>query len=311
MTNFAVGIDVGGTNIKLGLVNRLGKVVARSRLTTKSFSRNKTKLIAALCQAVTELLDEHNVSKKNVSGIGIGLPGLIDPQKGIVRLLPNIPGWRNVPLKKLIQQKLKIPTYLDNDVNLITLAEWKFGAGKGCRNLVCLTLGTGVGGGLILDNHMYRGEGFVAGEIGHMLLNEKGASASFDGGCGYLEHYIGNKQLGAKASKIFKQKGLHPHDVHAFANQDNPRALQFWEEVGGYLGNTLVNVVNLLNPSLIIIGGGVANNFKFFSPRVKKLINERAMTVHKKMVKVARAKLGDDAGIIGAKVLIEESQLER
>ncbi|MCA9408835.1 MAG: ROK family protein [Candidatus Omnitrophica bacterium] len=308
MNKLTIGVDIGGTNIKIGLITAAGKITARTRLSTRTLVRNKQKLINALIQKITDLLNEQKIPKSKVLGIGIGLPGLINPQKGIVNLLPNIPGWKNVPLKKILEQKLKLKTYIDNDVNVIALGEWKFGAGKGYENLVMMTLGTGVGGGLILNNALYRGEGFVSGEIGHMLLNEKGPHGVFDG-YGYFEHYVGNRQLREKAIKMFKKKDIQLEEVFTLANKGNRLAQQFWNDAAVHIGNVLVDVINLLNPRLIIIGGGVSNNFKFLAPGINKIIKQRAMEVHKKMVKVVRAKLGDDAGIIGAQVLVKESRL--
>ena len=174
MKKYVIGIDVGGTNIKFGLVSPSGKVVFRSRLGTDKLMVNKNKLIKNIIKEIEIILEENSLTRKDILGIGIGLPGLIDPKKGIVNFLPNIPGWKNVPLKTIMEKALKIPIFIENDVNLIALGEWKFGAGKGYKNLICMTLGTGVGSGLILNNQLYRGEGYVAGELGHMPLNEKG-----------------------------------------------------------------------------------------------------------------------------------------
>jgi len=303
MKRYVVGIDVGGTNIKLGLINRQGRIVSRSSLITKRFVRNKGQLISALCETVKKLISDNKLKKSDIEGIGIGLPGLIDPRKGVVKFLPNIPGWKNVALKRILEQKLKIPTFLDNDVNLITLAEWKFGAGVGVSNMLCLTLGTGVGGGLILDGKLYRGEGFVAGELGHMPLNESGPKCTC-GGVGCFERYVGNKTLEKNAAKVFK-KNIKFQQINKMAAKGNKTALKFWGTTGTQIGNGLIGVINLLNPTLVIIGGGISNNYKFLSTNIKKVIKTRAMTVQAKMAKVVRAKLGDDAGIIGAQVLVK------
>jgi len=305
MPQFTVGIDVGGTNVKLGLVNSQGKVISRSRLVTKSFARSKQKLINAMIASINGLLTAKKLKAKDIDGIGIGLPGLINTKDGVVVFLPNVPGWKNIPLKKLIQAKLKIPTFLENDVNLITLGEWKYGSGKGYENLICMTLGTGVGAGLILNNALYRGEGFVAGELGHMPLNEKGPECTC-GGFACFERYVGNRDLMKKAEKIFKMKEMNPPDVTALAKKGNIRAIQFWKETGVHIGNGLVGVINLLNPRVIIIGGGVSNHLAYMKPSIEKVIKRRAMKVQGKMVKIVRAKLGDDAGVIGAQVLVKE-----
>ncbi|MDP8212390.1 MAG: ROK family protein [Candidatus Zapsychrus exili] len=304
MKNFTIGVDVGGTNIKLGLVNRSGKIIDRSDLTTESFACNKQKLIKAIADNILSLIDRNNVLKSNVLGIGIGLPGLVDAKAGIVNFLPNIPGWKNVPLKNILKKKISLPVFLDNDVNLMALGEWKFGAGRGYKNLICITLGTGVGGGLILNNSIYRGEGFVAGEIGHIPINEKGPSCNC-GSQGCFEQYVGNKQILEKAAKIFKNKNIMLEDVFDLAEKENTRAIQLWEEIAAHIGNGLIGVVNVLNPRLIVIGGGVSKSYKYLNKVISNTIKSRAMKTQADMVKIVRAKLGDDAAIIGAHVLVK------
>lgn len=295
MNKYIVGVDVGGTNIKLGIVSPDGKIIARQHFSTKKYSRNKTKLINAIVSAAEGLLLEQNLKKDQVEALGIGLPGLIDPVKGIVSYLPNIPGWRNVPLKKILQDKIGLPVFIDNDVNVITLAEWKYGAGIGYQNFICVTLGTGVGGGLILNNAMYRGEGYVAGEVGHMPLDDR-----------TLEGFVGNSVLQEKAGRMFKNKNIQLEEVYDLAKIGNSLAKEFWQEIGNYIGTTLAGVINLLNLRLVIIGGGVSNNFKFLSPAIKSTLQKKCMKVQAGMVKVVRCKLHDDAGIIGAQILVKD-----
>ena len=305
MKNYVIGIDVGGTNIKLGIINSKGRIVSRASFSTGKYAERRSRLISALAEAIKELLEDTCLDFKDILGVGIGLPGLIDPHRGIVNFLPNIQGWKNVPLKKVMEEKLGVPVFLDNDVNLVTLGEWKFGAGRGYNNLLCMTLGTGIGGGLVLNGELYRGEGFVAGEIGHMPLNEKGPVCNC-GGYACFERYVGNRILQEKAAKIFKNKRIQLEDVFELTKAGNVRAAQFWDEVASHIGNGLVGIVNILNPRLIIIGGGVANSYRFMINAINKIVKNRSMSVQAKMVKIARAKLGNDAGIIGAYVLVKE-----
>jgi glucokinase len=310
MKQYTVGVDIGGTNIKLGLVNRSGTIIGRAVLSTKNLSKNKKKLIDAVCISILNLVKEQRLTPKSILGIGLGLPGPVDSKRGIVSFLPNIPGWKNVPLKNIIQKRLHIPTFIDNDVNLITLGEWKFGAGKGCQNLMCMTLGTGVGAGLILNNGLYRGEGFAAGELGHMPLNEDGPACNC-GGWACFERYVGNTTLLEKALKTFPNSKIQLPDVYRRAEQGDRLALRFWEEAAVHIGNALVGVINLLNLRLIIIGGGVSNSFKFLGRTINGTIKARAMKVQAGMVRVVRAQLDDDAGILGAQVLVKESMRGR
>ncbi len=295
MKQYAIGIDVGGTNIKFGLVKFPGMIIARTRLSTKKYIRSRQALIRAIIGKIKELHQSKGLKRENIQGIGFGLPGLINPIKGIVNFLPNIPGWCNVPLKRIVQQKTGIKTFLDNDANLIALAEWKLGAGRGYKNLLCITLGTGVGGGLILDSHLYRGEGFVAGEVGHIPYKNS-----------VLEKYVGNTSLLKKARKIFRKSHITLEEIFALANKRNARAKRLWQEMGIDLGIVLAGVINLINPPLIVVGGGVSNNFKFIAPTLRRTLKCYAMEVQSRMVKVVRATLGDDSGILGASLLVKE-----
>ncbi len=302
---YVIGVDFGGTNIKLGLVNPKGKIIRRARIDTRSYFSSKAKLINSLAQKIREVMIAQELCATNISGIGIGLPGLIDPRKGIVRFLPNVPGWRNVPLVKILERSLNIATFIDNDVNLAALGEWQYGAGKGADSLICVTLGTGVGGGIILDGKLYRGEGYVAGEIGHIPINEKGPACNC-GGSGCLERYVGNQSLLKKARRCLQNKDITLEEVYALANQSNSKALALWEETAVHIGNALVGVVNVLNPRLIIIGGGVAKAYKHLKKPLIQTIKNRSMQVQSRMVAVRRARLGDDAGILGAQILMKD-----
>lgn len=304
MNKYSLGIDVGGTNIKVGVTSLSGKILHRAAFETGPYLQNRQHLIAALVGAVKKMMTRPGLSRKNCIGIGVGLPGLVDPQKGVVKFLPNIPGWRNVPLQSILEKELRVLTRIENDVNMITLGEWEFGAGQGYRNLICMTLGTGVGGGLILNNELYRGEGFVAGELGHIPINEKGPACNC-GGFACFEGAVGNRQL-LRSIRSFFHKELTIQDMFRYAQAGDRRALKFWEETARHIGNALTGVVNVLNPPLIIIGGGVSHNAKYLFPTIRRVILSRAMKVQAAMVRIVRARLGDDAGIIGAQVLVKE-----
>jgi len=303
MKKYIIGIDVGCTNVKLGLIDPRAEVVSRLSFSTRHFSSTPEKLITAICESVAVLLRKERVMKASVMGIGVGLPGLIDVKNGIVRVLPNIPGWKDVPLKKLMEKKLGLRVQLENDVNMITLGEWKYGAGKGLTDFMFMTLGTGVGAGLILNGDIYRGPGFAAGEIGHAPLNEKGPECGC-GGWGCFERYVGNKELQHAAAKLFKARGITLEDVYQKAVEGKKKALKFWDMVGERVGNGLVGPVNLLNPQVVVIGGGVSRSFAFLEPAIARTLRRRAMRTQAETVRIIKALLDDDAGIIGARVLI-------
>lgn len=304
MKKITIGVDVGGTNVKLGLVDAQGRVFSRSRLVTKSYSSQPIALITAMADEIHRLLQAAGLKSSCVSGIGIGLPGLIDPFSGQVIFLPNIPKWKNIPLRRILEKKTGLAVFLDNDVNVITLGEWRFGAGTGSKHMMGMTLGTGVGAGLILNGSLYRGPGFAAGELGHMPINLTGPKCTCPSyAC--LESYVGNQRLIKRAVKQFRRRDITLEEISDLAKQQDRTALAFWQELGQHVGSALVGVVNLLNPEKIVIGGGISKSSRFFFPEIRRQIKQRAMPVQAKMVRVVKARLGDDTGLIGASVLVD------
>ncbi len=302
--NFIIGIDLGGTNLKAALLDTRYRIIRKESLSTRDFS-DKESLINAIAGCVNKLIKENKLKKGNVFGVGLGLPGPINARQGLVHFFPNIPGWKDIRLKKILEKKIKLPVFLDNDANLMSLAEHSIGAAKGFRNVVCLTLGTGVGGGLIVEGKLYRGSSYAAGEIGHIPVNEDGPRCNC-GGKACLETYIGNKRIIEQARRSFK-RDISLEDLSQLANSGNKKAKAIWSKVGQSLGVALAGIVNLLNPDCVVIGGGVANAGRVLFDQVKDTISKRAMGVPAKQVKIFKAKLGDDAGLIGAAILVKEN----
>lgn len=300
---FIIGIDLGGTNLKCALLDSSLKIKAKNSFSTKSFN-NKLKLIEGIAGSINSFISDHGLSKAAILGVGLGVPGPVDTFRGIVHFFPNIPGWKNVELKKILEQKTKLPIAVDNDAKLMALAEHKCGAAFGYKNALCLTLGTGVGGGLIINDALFRGPDNAAGELGHLPINENGPLC----GCGSracLESYIGNNIIAKEARKIFG-KNISLEDVSRLAASNNARAVKLWERVGARLGVALSGIVNLLNLDAVVIGGGVAAAGKILFNSVSQTIALRAMSVQAKRVKIFKAKLGVDAGLIGAGYLVKE-----
>ncbi|MCX5698695.1 MAG: ROK family protein [Candidatus Omnitrophica bacterium] len=300
---FIIAIDLGGTNLKCALLDSSLKIKAKSSFSTKSFD-NKYKLIQGIIDSVESFILNQRLKRSAILGVGIGVPGPVDTLKGIVHFLPNIPGWKEVKLKKILEQKTKLPVFIDNDAKLMTLAEHEAGAAKNYKNALCLTLGTGVGGGLIINDLLYRGPDNAAGEIGHLPLNEKGPWCGC-GARGCLEAYVGNHKIIKDARKLFGSK-ITLERVSALARENNPKAINFWNQVGEKLGLALSGMVNLLNLDLIVIGGGVSCVGGVLLENIRRTILLRAMRVQAKRVRVVKAKLGIDAGIIGAGYLVRE-----
>lgn len=302
MAKFAIGIDLGGTYTKLALVSSSGKILQRARLSTQEHA-SRDSLLRAIASEIDVLLRKARLTRRQVKGVGIGVPGLVDFSRGIVYGLTNVRGWRNTPVKRILEKKLKIPVLADNDVNVMALGECRFGAGKGARNAVCITLGTGVGGGIIIDGGIYRGSTFSAGEAGHMPLKEEGLSCNC-GGYGCLERYVGNRYI---SEEFRSMKGgaslVSPESISIAARKGDKAAIELWDRVGKRIGTTLAGIVNLLNPEKIIIGGGVAEAGELLFGPIRKTVKRRAMPVPGGAVRILKAKLGNDAGVIGAAAL--------
>lgn len=301
-----IGIDLGATNLKCALLDGNLKIKARNYFSTKSFV-SKLKLIQGIADSINSFISRHAISRNAVSGVGIGLPGPVDTFKGVVHFLPNIPGWREVELKKILERKTGLRVFIDNDAKLMALAEYKAGQARKFKNALCLTLGTGVGGGLIINGSLYRGSDNAAGEIGHLPINEKGPLCPC-GGKACLESYIGNARILKEARKLFGSR-ITLEKVSALAKANNTRAIALWIKVGERLGIALSGVINLLNLDAVVIGGGVADAGKVLFESTRKTILSRAMSVQAKRVKIFKARLGNDAGMIGAGYLVRERQV--
>lgn len=304
---FIVGLDLGGTNLKIALLDLKYKIIDKNILSTQRFVK-KEGLIWAIVYSVNKIIENNGLSRVNILGVGIGLPGPIDVKHGIVHFFPNIPGWKEVNLKGILKRRLELPIFLDNDAKLMALAEYKLGSAKGLKNVVCLTLGTGVGGGVVIDGKLYRGLDNASGEIGHIPIGEKGPRCNC-GGIACLEAYIGNNRIIREAKRLFKRR-ISLEELSKLAKNKNKKALRIWSKVATQLGIALAGVVNLLNPDGIVIGGGVANAGKILFDEVKKLIRRRAMSVQARHLKVFKAKLGSDAGLIGAAIFVKQEMAQ-
>ena len=288
----AIGIDVGGTNLKFALVNKKGRILKEIILPTFGHL-GKAMVLERVIEGVKQI--SSGIKKTKIPGLGLGTPGLVDA-KGVVRGHTNIKGWADIPLKKILEKEFNLPAFIDNDANVMTLAEWACGGAKGAKNVVCLTLGTGVGGGIIIDGKLYHGTTLSAGEIGHIPINYKGPKCMC-GNIGCLERYIGNKYITARAN-------LTPKLLADRARKGDKAALKVWDEVAECLSAALSGVINFINPEKIIIGGGVANAGDALFKPLRKKVMEKAMPIPARRAKILKAVLGERAGVIGAAMLV-------
>ena len=314
--NYFVGIDIGGTNTKIAIVSEKGVIIHTDKIHTET-KIPKEEMLKIIVSSVFGVIKEANLKNAAIKGIGFGVPGNIDYENAYIHTLVNIHGWEDTPLRKLLSQEVDWPIYVDNDVNVMALGELKFGAAKNKQNVLCITLGTGLGGGIIIDGNLYRGSSGTAGEIGHIVFDPNGPACNC-GSWGCIETYVGNSYIVEYAVRRLRKKpeSLIQKLVHGNLHKVTPKILQeaahegdefacaIWEEVGINLGIVLAGVVNLLNPELIVIGGGVGQAGDLFISTVEKTIIERSMKVPAEAVSVKPAKLGPEAGVIGAAALV-------
>ena len=314
MKKAAVGVDIGGTSVKLGLVNAEGRVLARDGFLS-GYAARRAALLGTLAERTKRLLALARRRGLEPVGVGIGAPGPVDVERGTVYFFPNIPGWKNTPLRKILQARLGCRVFLDNDANAMALGEYRFGAGRGTANLIALTLGAGIGGGIVLDGKLFHGPRYSAAEIGHLVINEAGPACGC-GSRGCVETYVGHRYFirevkrrlrtssGLLKSWVLKEKReLTPELVAQAARRGDRLSREMWRQTGAHLGTALAGLVNILNPERIIIGGGMAQAGTLLLGPVRAVIRKKSFPIAARSVKVMPAQLGVDAGVIGAAAL--------
>jgi glucokinase len=287
-----IGVDLGGTKIAAGVIDRSGAIVSRLEVPTPTDSQSA--LIAALEEAVGALV-EHDVA-----AVGLGVPSTVDQQAGKAVLSVNIP-LHDVPLRDLVSRRFGLPCGIDNDGNAAAIAEWQVGAGRGTRHMIMLTLGTGVGGGLILDGRPYRGAVGAAAELGHIVIEHDGRPCQ--GNCtgrGHLEAYATGVAAGADSAEAFGA-GSDARDLIERAVAGEERALAIMNDIGRRLGSALGSLVNIFNPEAIVIGGGWGEAAgEFLLEPAREVMKREALSPGRELVRVIPAELGPDAGLVGA-----------
>ncbi|MFQ5956142.1 MAG: ROK family protein [Candidatus Brocadiales bacterium] len=299
-----LGADAGGTNIKTVLVNSRGKVFAAMKRPTLA-RRGRDAVIERLVLTLRDTVKKSGVTMRDVAGAGIGFAGPLDAGTGIVFNPPNLPGWSNVPLRDILKQRLKMPVALDNDANLVAMGEYWKGAGRGAKCLICLTLGTGVGGGIILGGRVWHGASGIAGEIGHMTVVRNGRRCAC-GNKGCLEAYASSNGMVLRMQELLKTGNVRRHDkvtpknIERWALSGDKLATKAIKDTGVILGVAIASIANMLNPDVVVIGGGVSKiGDPLFDP-IREEVEKRAFTQAVEGLKIVKAELGDNAGAIGA-----------
>ncbi len=317
MADTVIGIDIGGTNLRGALVDSEGNILKRM------------KILSEADQGIDRLIDNLAVFIKDISrgekvyDIAIGIPGIIDSENGIVTDAPNIINVDNYPLRSVLDEKLgsNINVVIENDANCAALGEWWMGAAKDVDSMIMITMGTGVGGGIIISDKLWTGVGGMAGEIGHITIYPDGAKCNC-GNYGCLESYasanavkrmvhegLNDENLVTSLRKGLKDAEIEdiPLIVMEAASKGDEFSLSIWHEVGVALGIGIASLINLLNVEMVVIGGGVSNAWDLFIGSLRDEASKRSFHVPMERAKIERGALGDDAGIIGSAYLAHQS----
>ena len=312
--NHYIGVDLGGTNLRAAIADTDTGQIFHQRKCPTLAAEGQEAVTKRIIQLIRELIAEIGESAQAIKGVGIGVPGTPDIDMGIIKLLPNLPGkWLNVPLQAIVEEQVELPVALINDVRAITLGEWTFGAGQGAETLVCLAIGTGIGGGVVMNGEFHLGIGGTAGEFGHHVVEVDGLPCGC-GGKGCLELYASGPAIAAMGVK----EVMHGHTtrigemvdydlnridaeiIFQAARDGDQVANGILNRVGRYLGIAVGNILGTISPQRVIFGGGVSRAGDLLLTPIVQTLNERASVIPVEKVQLVLAELGMNGGLIGA-----------
>lgn len=311
-----IGIDLGGTNIKAALVNTDTGEISGLTSTPTHAQEGHAAVIARMAELAHEVISTTGQQKDNIGGLGLGIPGLLDLEHGLTLFLPNLPGqWRSVPVRAELAQASGLPVAIINDARAATLGEWKFGAGRGVESCALYTLGTGIGGGLVINGELYLGIGGAAGELGHVSVDFNGPRCNC-GSRGCIEALASGPAMSAAGMRAVVQGAttkitemcdgdlnqITPALIYQAALAGDTVAREIYQLAGEAIGYGIANVVMALTPRRIIIGGGVAAAGDLILEPIRRTVRERVRVADKDAIEILPATLGNNAGLMGAAV---------
>jgi glucokinase len=315
-----IGCDLGGTNLRCGIVDLESKQVSHL-LSTPSLAREgHNAVMARMGRLIEDLIAKSGVSKSEIGGIGIGVPGTLDLDRGLTLFLPNLPGtWPEIPLRDTIATYTQLPVTLLNDVRSITFGEWRVGAGQGVDTMACFAVGTGIGGGLVINGQLHLGIGGTAGELGHQSIDFNGPQCGC-GNYGCVEAFASGPAIAAMGVKAVVQgrttilgklvdfdiNKINPRVIAEAASKGDAIAAGILKDAGFYIGIAAANICAAIGPRKIVIAGGVSRIGKPLIQPIRDTIRERVTVMPVEQVEVVQAQLGDDAGVIGGALWAEK-----
>ena len=308
-----IGCDLGGTNLRAALVDvKSGSILHHMSIPTVAREGHDA-VMNRMADLILQLIQSARMTKEDIGGIGIGVPGVLDLEKGETLFLPNLPGtWPHVPLRDTIKKSTDLRTVLLNDVRSITNGEWYFGAGRGVDTLAVFAIGTGIGGGLVINGQLHLGMGGTGGELGHTTIDFNGPRCGC-GNYGCLEAYASGPAIAAMGMKAVAQglttrigdmcaydlNRITPKLIAGAAQAGDEIAIEIYEQAGFYLGVAAANVCAAIGPRRIIIGGGVSQAGDLLLNPIRRTLHERVTVMPIEQVEIVQSQLGDNAGVIG------------
>ncbi len=293
----AIAVDLGGTQVRAALVDHLGNIHARENALTHAQAGP-----VVVVQQIGQLVALIKAKSKNIIGVGVSSPGPLDTVEGLALSLPTLKGFTSFPLRQALRDEIQMDVKLENDGIAAAVGEWRFGAGMGMQNLVYVTVSTGIGGGVIVDNHVMRGRKGMAGHVGHMSISRDGLRCSC-GNMGCIEAYAAGPAFTARSRQVLANDSLSAADVFQLARSGDVKARALLEEEGEFLGLGFTSLLHLYSPDILVMGGGLSNEFETLYPFINRHIQAHAMVAFKN-VPLVKAKLGGNSGLIGAASLV-------
>ena len=322
---YIIGVDLGGTNIVVGAMPEDGsrELAIRSEPTHAERGSEAVvdRIVSMIAQVISDVIAEHDAKTHDFIGVGIGAPGPLDRERGVVVVAPNL-GWRDFPLRDAISDRIRLPSTLDNDANCATLGEWWRGAAQGARNVVGITIGTGIGGGIVIGGQLYHGSSDVAGEIGHTTIDSTGRYCRC-GNYGCLEAYASGPAIALRAREALERdevsalhkmvKGdldlLTAATVYEAAHRGDALALEVVRDTARFLGTGIANLLNTVNPDVVVITGGVTRaGDRLFEP-LRAEVKRRAFRPAVAACRIVPGALEGTAGVVGAVATFKQQKL--